>query len=175
MVWPAAIPHLQRAMALDPQFAMAHADLGFHSWNMGQTDLGAEEIRKAYELRDRVSDRERFYILMLYDREVTGNLQKELQTLESWAQTYPRDAYAHGIIAGWGARGTGQYERGIRAAQEAIRLDPDMPFPYSSLATHNLYSTASQSPRMPCGGPRSAKWKSRNILVTRYYLAFLQG
>ena len=66
--------------------------LGFYSWNMGQTDLGAEEIRKAYELRDRVSDRERFYILLLYDRQVTGNLQKELQTLESWAQTYPRDA-----------------------------------------------------------------------------------
>ena len=82
----AAIPHLQRATALDPQFAMAHALLGFYSWNRGQTDFGAEEIRKAHELRDRVSDRERFYILMLYDREVTGNLQKELQTLESWAQ-----------------------------------------------------------------------------------------
>ena len=105
---PAAIPHLQQAIAIDPQFAMAHADLGFMSWNMGQTDLGAEEVRIAYGLRDRVSDRERRYILMLYDRQVTGNLQKELQTLESWAQTYPRDAYAPGIIAGWVAFGTGQ-------------------------------------------------------------------
>ena len=72
---------------------------------MGQTDLGAEETRKAYELRDRVSDRERLYILMLYDRQVTGNLQKELQTLESWAQTYPRDYYALGIIGGLGRIG----------------------------------------------------------------------
>ena len=67
----AAIPHLQRAIAIDPQFAMAHGDLGFFSWNMGQTDLGAEQVRIAYELRDRVSDRERLYILFLYDRQVT--------------------------------------------------------------------------------------------------------
>ena len=91
VVLAAAIPHLQRAIAIDPQFAMAHADLGFFYWNMGQTDLGAEQVRKAYELRDRVSDRERLFILLLYDRQVTGNLQKELQTLESWVQTYPRD------------------------------------------------------------------------------------
>ncbi len=89
--FPRAIPHLRRAIAIDPQFAMAHADLGFFSGNMGQTDLGAEEIRKAYALRDRVSDRERLYILMLYDRQVTGNLQKEMQTLEAWIQAYPRD------------------------------------------------------------------------------------
>ena len=59
-------------------------------------------------LRDRVSDRERRYILMLYDRQVTGNLQKELQTLESWAQTYPRDADALGIIGGLGRIRHGQ-------------------------------------------------------------------
>ena len=171
----AAIPHLERATALDPQFAMAHALLGFYSWNRGQTDFGAEEIRKAYELRDRVSDRERFYILMLYDREVTGNLQKELQTLESWAQMYPRDASAQGIIAGWGARGTGQYERGIRASQEAIRLDPDLPPPYSSLATHNLLLD-----RFAESADALRRAAERNVdvpeyTVTRYYLAFLKG
>jgi Flp pilus assembly protein TadD len=73
----AAIPHLQRAIVLDPQFALAHADLGFFYWNMGQTDVGAEHVRKAYALSDRVSDRERLFILFLYDRQVTGNLQKE--------------------------------------------------------------------------------------------------
>jgi tetratricopeptide (TPR) repeat protein len=70
----AAIPHLQRAIAIDPQFAMALADLGFFYWNMGQTDLAREPMLKAYELRDRVSDRERLFILFLYDRQVTGNL-----------------------------------------------------------------------------------------------------
>src|SRR5262249_58245547 len=107
----AAIPHLQQAITIDPQFAMAHADLGFMSWNNGQTDLGAEHVRIAYGLRDRVSDRERRYILMLYDREVTGNLQKELQTLEAWAQTYPRDPSAVSIMAGVGAIGIAQYDK----------------------------------------------------------------
>ena len=111
----AAIPHLQRAIAIDPQFAMAHADLGFFYWNMGHTDLGAEHVRKAYELRGRVSDRERLFILFLYDRQVTGNLQKELGTIESWVQTYPGDWQAWTVWGGWGTRGTGQYEKGIQA------------------------------------------------------------
>src|SRR5262249_35844636 len=63
----AAIPHLQRAIAIDPQFAMAHADLGFFHWNVGQTDIGAEYVRKAYEQLERVSERERLFILFLYD------------------------------------------------------------------------------------------------------------
>ena len=134
----AAIPHLQRAIAIDPQFAMAHADLGFFYWNMGHTDLGTEHVRKAYELRDRVSDRERFFILFLYDRQVTGNLQKELGTIEAWVQTYPGDWQAWAVWGGWGTRGTGQYERGIRAAEEAIRLNPDLPFGYEALTVHNI-------------------------------------
>jgi hypothetical protein len=64
---------------------------------MGQTDLAIEHTLKAYELRDRVSDQERFFILFLYDRQVTGNLQKELQTIEAWAQTYPLDWQAWGF------------------------------------------------------------------------------
>jgi len=69
-------------------------------WNMGETDLGAEQVRVAYGLRDHLSDRERRYILMLYDRQVTGNLQKEMQTLEAWVQTYPHDADALAISGG---------------------------------------------------------------------------
>jgi tetratricopeptide (TPR) repeat protein len=125
----AAIPHLQRAIAIDPQFAMAQADLGFFYWNMGQTDVGAEHVLRAYELRDRVSERERFFILFLYDRQVTGNLQKELETIESWVQTYPGDWQAWGVLGGWGTRGTGQYEGGIKASEEALRLNPDVPIP----------------------------------------------
>lgn len=171
----AALPYFRRAIALDPQFAMAHASLGFHSWNLGQTDLGAEEIRKAYELRDRVSDRERFFILMLYDREVTGNLQKELLTLESWAQTYPRDPVAHSIIAGWGTRGTGQYERGIRAAQEAIRLAPDSAFAYSSLAIHNLCLDRFEESAETLRRAAERNVEIPEYSVTRYYLAFFKG
>jgi tetratricopeptide (TPR) repeat protein len=171
----AAIPHLQQAIAIDPQFAMAHADLGFMAWDMGQTDLGAEEVRIAYGLRDRVSDRERRYILMLYDREVTGNLQKELQTLESWAQTYPRDAVPRGIMAGWVAFGTGNYERGIQASQEAIRLDPDIPPAYGVLAAHNLFLERFTKATEALHLAAERKLEIPQFLVSRYYLAFLTG
>jgi tetratricopeptide (TPR) repeat protein len=171
----AAIPHLQQAIAIDPQFAMAHADLGFRYWDMGQTDVGAEEVRKAYALRDRVSDRERLYILMLYDREVTGNLQKELQTLESWARTYPRDADAHGIMAGWVAFGTGNYERGVQASQEAMRLDPDNPAPYGVLAAHNLFLDRFTQSAEALHLAAERKLEIPHFLVARYYLAFLKG
>ena len=158
----AAIPDLQRAIAIDPQFAMAHADLGFFYWNMGQTDLGAEHTRKAYELRDRVSDRERLFILFLYDRQVTGNLQKELQTIEAWVQTYPRDWQAWTVWGGWGTRGTGQYERGIQAAEEAIRIDPGSARLAMMLSLSTIFRLAgSQKPRLPCSGLRSANWNSR--------------
>jgi hypothetical protein len=109
---PASIPHFQRAIAIDPQFALAYGHLSITYWNMGQTDLSAEYTRKAYELRDRVSDRERLWILFLYDRQVTGNLQTLLQTLESWIQMYPRDYLPHAVLAGWCTIGTGQYEKG---------------------------------------------------------------
>ena len=171
----AAIPHLQRAIAIDPQFAMAHADLGFFYWNMGHTDLGAEHVRKAYELRDRVSDRERLFILFLYDRQVTGNLQKELGTIESWVQTYPGDWQAWTVWGGWGTRGTGQYEKGIQAAHEAIRLNPDLPFGYDALIVHNI--ALGRFAEAAAALQRAAERKLENpfFLVSRYYIAFLEG
>ena len=171
----AAIPHLQRAIAIDPQFAMAHADLGFFYWNMGQTDLGAEHVRIAYELRDRVSDQERFFILFLYDRQVTGNLHKELGTIESWVQTYPADWQAWTVWGGWGTRGTGQYEKGIRAAVEAIRLKPDLPFGYDTLIVHNI--SLGRFAEASAALQRAADRKLENplFLVNRYYVAFLEG
>ena len=171
---PAAIAHLQQAIAIDPQFAMAHAQLGFMLWNMGETDLGAEQVRVAYGLRDHLSDRERRYILMLYDREVTGNLQKEMQTLEAWVQTYPHDADALAIIGGWAALGTGQYERGIQTGEEVIRQFPDMSFGYTVTAHYlslDRFAEAEDALRRAA----ARKLEIPEMLVSRYYLAFLKG
>jgi tetratricopeptide (TPR) repeat protein/predicted Ser/Thr protein kinase len=171
----AGIPHLQRAIAIDPEFAMAHADLGFFCWNMGQTDLGAKYVAKAYELRDRVSERERLFILFLYDRQVTGNLHKELETLESWAQTYPADFMPWSVLGGWGTQGTGQYQRGIDATEVALRLNPDLAPAYGSLVAHNL--GLGRFTEAQAALQRAAERKLENpvFLVSRYYLAFLEG
>ena len=170
---PASIPHFQEAIALDPQFAMAHAQLGFMSWNMGQTDLGANEVRIAYGLRDRVSDREKRYITMLYDREVTGNLQKEMQTLEAWLQIYPRDTDAMAIVGGWAAQGTGQYERGIQAGNDVLRMDPNMTFGYT-VAIHYLSLDRVAEAENILRRAAERRLELPEMLVTRYYLAFLK-
>jgi eukaryotic-like serine/threonine-protein kinase len=169
----ASMPHLQEAIAIDPQFAMAHAQLGFMLWNMGQTDLGAREVRIAYELRDSVSDREKRYITMLYDREVTGNLQKEMQTLDAWLQIYPRDTDAMAIVGGWAAQGTGQYERGIQAGQDLFRVDPNMSFGYT-VAIHYLSLDRFAEVESVLRQAAERKIELPEMLVTRYYLAFLK-
>src|SRR5204863_3763451 len=79
----------RRAVEIDPTFAMAYAHLGF-AYSGVESVLSAESARKAWLLRDRVSDREKFFIDFVYDREVTGNLEKAYKTLELWSQTYPR-------------------------------------------------------------------------------------
>ena len=91
----AAVPFFQRAIQLDPNFAMAYALLGVIYFSTRRNDSGAENPRKAYELRDRVSEPERFYIESHYHHFVTGDLEKARQMYEFWAQTYPRDAMPH--------------------------------------------------------------------------------
>ncbi|MGC2150992.1 MAG: tetratricopeptide repeat protein, partial [Terriglobales bacterium] len=85
------VPLFMHALELDPKFAMAYAQLGVVYVNIGETALGAENIRKAYELRDQVSEREKFYIASHYDDMVTGDLEAARKDVELWAQLYPRD------------------------------------------------------------------------------------
>ncbi len=171
---PAAVPHFQRAIDIDPQFAMAYGDLSIVYWNMGQTDLSAEYTSKAYKLRERVSDRERRWILFLYDRQVTGNLPRELQNLESWVQMYPRDWTPITVIGGWGAQGTGQYEKGIQAGQEALRMNPDNPFPYT-VSLHYIFLNRFAEAADMLRRAAAHKLEIPEMLITRYYLAFFKG
>jgi len=122
---PTAIPLLKRAVEIDPGFAMAHSQLGLSYSGNGETVLGEESTRKAYELRDHATDRDRFFIMTIYDRQVTGNLEKEGETLRLWAQTYPRDPVAPGLMGAFFSAGTGQYQLMVEKSKEAIALGPD--------------------------------------------------
>jgi eukaryotic-like serine/threonine-protein kinase len=119
----AAVPLFQRATSLDPNFAMAYALLGVSYLNLGENTRAVENIRKAYELRERVSDREKFYIASHYEHWVTGNLEAARKTYELWARTYPRDnnpLMNLGIIYNL----LGDYDKALAQAQEAMKLDP---------------------------------------------------
>ena len=84
-----AIPLLKRAIEIDPKFAMAYSNLGRQYYSLGETELGAQNIARAYELRNRVSDQENYFITFNYHRQVTRNLELARQTLESWVQSTP--------------------------------------------------------------------------------------
>jgi tetratricopeptide (TPR) repeat protein len=127
-----SIPFFQRAIELDPKFAAAYAGLGAAYGNMGEYGLAAESIRKAYEFRDRVSPRERFYVSARYFDAVTGELEKAEQNYRLWIPNYPRDAGPHvnlGVIDSQ----LGQNEAAVAQWKEAARVDPSWGLPWANL------------------------------------------
>jgi len=128
-----SIPLYKRAIELDPNFAQAHAKLGLLYDELGQSENAQEYLKRAFLLRDRVSEREKLYISVLYYDRVTGELEKVFETYQLWEQTYPRDSQPHVGLA-FDYRLVGQFDNAIREAQEALRLDPNVVMPYGSLA-----------------------------------------
>jgi tetratricopeptide (TPR) repeat protein/predicted Ser/Thr protein kinase len=131
-----AVPFFQRAISLDPNFAMAYASLGTVYSNLNKEDLSKENIRKANDLRDRVSDREKFYISSHYEEFVTGDMEKTLQIYELWKQTYPADSGLIDVNICNIDIQVGFLEKGLAACEEAERLDPG-----GKLASGNLIET----------------------------------
>ncbi len=129
--WRDAIPLLQRAIQLDPQFASAYGHLSDAYANLGESGLAAQYIQKAYELRGSLSEPEKLDVETSYYSYVTGDLEKDRQILELWAQLYPRDATPPQAL-GWVYDFLGQYDKGLEEAREALRLDPS--HAYSFLA-----------------------------------------
>src|SRR6185369_17265908 len=93
-----AIPFFRHAIQLDPGFALAYVSLGTVYDNLGEEGLAEEFIAKAYGQRDRVTERERYYITAVYHSDVTGDLEKEREVCELWAHTYPRDMAARTLL-----------------------------------------------------------------------------
>jgi eukaryotic-like serine/threonine-protein kinase len=171
----AGVPFLKRAIEIDPKFAMAYASLGLMYSAIGESVLSAESTRKAYEFRDRASDNERFFITFNYHRDVTGNLETALQTLEVWARTYPRDVNAHGLMSGFSSQGTGRYQKSIQEAGIALGLDPELTPAYVNQAFSNFYLD-----RLPEAEAAIQRFSERKVevaelFVLRYHLAFLKG
>jgi tetratricopeptide (TPR) repeat protein len=128
-----AIPHLKRAIELAPDFAMAHALLSEMYVNTEQSGLAPPFARKAFELRDRVSERERFFISWRYYRDALQAADKALELAQSWTATYPREPFAYNSL-GIAFIRVGEFEQSLQPLREAIRLDPGFTPPYSNLA-----------------------------------------
>jgi tetratricopeptide (TPR) repeat protein len=169
------LPHLKRAVEIDPQFAVAYAAMGLSYSNIGESVLSIESTSKAYELRERASDREKFFITTIYHRQVTGNLEKEKQTLRLWAQTYPRDRDAHGLMAGFASIGTGQFEKSIEEANIAIGIDPDSAHAYGDIAIANFFLDRFPETEKAIQNASEHKRETQDIPLLRYHLACIHG
>ena len=127
-----AVSWFQRAIAIDPNFAVAYGALGTAYTNLGESNLAQENDRKAFELRGEVSERERLGIEASYYWSVAGDLEKARDAYQLIAQTYPRDSGAH-FNLGNVYQGLGQLEEGLAEAREDFRLDPNSRLSYSFL------------------------------------------
>ena len=125
-----SIPFFERAIELDPNFALAYAELALIHSNNGEESVAVDYATKAYQLRDRVSEREKFRVSSVYF-DANEDLDKAMQTYELWIASHPRDPIPHGNL-GQTAVELGEYEKGLAEDLEAFRLSPDL-VTYSNL------------------------------------------
>jgi tetratricopeptide (TPR) repeat protein len=129
----AAIPFYKHAIELDTNFALAYAWLGRMYGEIGESGIAADYTRKAYELRERPSEPEKYFISATFHITVTGNMEKAEQTCELWIQAYPRSETPHSFLSGLIYPVLGQNEKAVEAGRDAVRLSPDSPLPYTTL------------------------------------------
>ena len=170
----ASIPFFTRAVELDPNFAAAYSALGISYYNLREPGLASENLQKAYDLRDKVSEREKFRIAGNYYLLVTGDLEKAIQTYETWAQTYPHNNEPFGNL-GVVYTYLGQYEAAANSSLEDLRLYPTSAAAYTNLV--GLYTALNRPSDGNAKYQEALARKINNPILhgNRYGLAFLQG
>jgi DNA-binding winged helix-turn-helix (wHTH) protein len=171
----AAIPLAQRAVELDPKFALAWAVLGRLYGDIGLELLSAQSTAKAYEFRDHASDPERFFIVASYEMQVTGNLEKAEQTCESWARIHPRDPGAYGFRAGVILRVFGRYQDAGKTARQLLGIHPDFALAYHFVALNDIALGRLAEARAVLANAAEHGLEIPYYSLDRYRLAFLAG
>jgi tetratricopeptide (TPR) repeat protein len=160
---------LHRAIEIDPNFAMAYAQLG-----LSDIETAAQNVARAYVLRERVSDWEDYYITFNYHRQVTGNLELARQTLESWAQKYPTTVEPHGLLSAFTSQACGRYEKAVEEGQRALELDPAFTIGYINLSWAYLYQSRLAEADAVLRKASDLKMDVPDLSRCRYSLAFLR-
>jgi eukaryotic-like serine/threonine-protein kinase len=168
-----SLPFFQRAVELDPKFAMAYARLGMVYDNLDERALAIENTKKAYELREKVGEWEQLYLKAHYYDRVTGELEKAARVYEVWKQVYPRDWAPYNNLRGIYAL-FGNYEKALENAREAVSLDPGnednlMGLGHAYIALNRLEEAATVFKQA-----EDRKLEGQGLLWGRYELAFLK-
>jgi serine/threonine protein kinase/tetratricopeptide (TPR) repeat protein len=172
----AAIPFFNRAIELDPNFALAYAMLGRMYGDIGESGMAADYSRKAYELRDRTSEAEKYLITASFHATVTGNMEKAEQTCELWKDAYPRSEMPLTFLSGIILPVLGQYEKAAKEAAEALQLNPDFPVSYDVLTFNYVALNQLDEATATYRQAVERKFDSASFLhITPYQMAFLQN
>jgi serine/threonine protein kinase/tetratricopeptide (TPR) repeat protein len=169
-----ALPFYKRAVELDPNFAMAYGHLGLAYFVLNEGGRGSGYLRKAYELREKVSELERLFIEKNYYQFATGELEKAAQTAELWQQTYPRDHFPY-LVLGFISADLGNWEKALEEFREALRLEPNRVDNYLNLGI--AYTTLNRLDEAAAVYKQAEerKLEAEMLLQSRYWLAFLKG
>jgi DNA-binding winged helix-turn-helix (wHTH) protein/tetratricopeptide (TPR) repeat protein len=171
----ASLPLFRRAIELDPSFAVAHASLGRIYADLDQPDLAVASVERAWQLRDRTSEPEKFLITVNYEMLGTGNLEAAQQTCETWARAYPRETHVHSFLAGMISKTRGRYDRGLAEAQKAVELDPDDWPGYYSVGTNNLYLGRTGEAANALHAARARGLDADELIMLAYDIGFVTG
>ena len=171
----AATPFFKRAIELDPNFAVAYAYLGILASSTLEPGLSVYYRTKAYELRDRTSEAEKYWITATYHKGVTGNIPKAIEACDLWIQAYPRSELPHIYLGAAVLPVVGQYERAIEESTEGIRLGPDYTLAYAFRIRAYTALNRFDEAKATYAQALERKLHTPFIDVVMYELAFVQN
>ncbi len=169
-----AIPFGKRAIELDPNFALAYDALGVQYSNLSQPNLAAGYLKKAFDLRERVTEREKFHITALYYEIASGDMKKANETYEPWIQVYPRDPVPYGNL-GSDYMILGQYEKAATETRESLRLEPNQIVGYANLGQIYLALNRFDEAKATTEEALERKLDDIPLHMNLYALAFFAG
>ena len=169
-----ALPYFKRAVELDPNFARAYASLGTAYLSVSQFEQAVANYKKAYELRDRVSERERYYIEGQYYSVVRGEMDKSIQIYTQWEQAYPADDVAANNL-GFDYGLVGQLDKSLAGSLESVRLTPTSVIGYGNLVGGYLTLNRPDEAKTAFDKAISLKLDGPGLRLSRYQLAFFQN
>jgi Tfp pilus assembly protein PilF len=168
------VPLFQQAIKRDPNLAIAYASLGTVYHNLGEKELAAQNTRRAYELRAKASEREKFYIESHYFDFVAGDLEKSRQVYETWAQMYPREQIPP-LNLGVLYQNLGQYEKALAQFKQALKLNPNDVLSYGNTVSALVNLNRLKEAKATSEEALAKKLDSTDLRTAMYMLAFLQN
>jgi len=170
-----AIPLIKRAVEIDPSFALAYASLGLMYGSSGSSELATENVTRAYELRDRASEKERFFITGYYFGRATGNQEKARQVCDEWGRTYPHEFLPHAFLAGFVDLVLANYQGAVEEAQKVVEINPDASLGYYLLGYDRMYLNDFQGVENAVHRAAERNLDQVRMATLRFDLAYIKG